>query len=196
MGFKEELYNIKAIDIMPSIMKDGILSYEEVKKRKLPHISIAMPEVQEKRDAIRVPNALRLHNYANLYFDARNPMMFKHRGKENSLCVLTISAKVLDISGVVLTDRNASSKYARFLSTAQIEEIDFAAVYGRDWTHKGNQAAYFSHKSQKCAEVLIPDCVPPQYILSAHVVNSHAKEHLKEMGFNLDIIISPDMFFC
>lgn len=58
---------------MPSVLKHGILSFERAKK--IEHESVALEEAQEKRDARQVPGGLMLHQYANLYFHARNPMM-------------------------------------------------------------------------------------------------------------------------
>ena len=73
------LYNIQPINNIPSIMKRGLLSNE--KARKINHTSIAMNEVQDRRDLIRIPNGLRLHQYANLYFDPWNPMLSKRRNQ-------------------------------------------------------------------------------------------------------------------
>lgn len=53
------LYNIQAIKNIPSIMRRGLLSNE--KAARIKHTSIAMNEVQERRDKIRVPNGLKLH---------------------------------------------------------------------------------------------------------------------------------------
>jgi len=53
------VYNITAIDNIPSIVENGILCYDAV--RKLPHSSIAMNDVQARRDRVTIPNGLRLH---------------------------------------------------------------------------------------------------------------------------------------
>ena len=71
------LYNIQVIENVPSIMREGLLSNERA--RRIRHRSIAMNEVQERRDNIKVPNGLRLHQYANVYFDPRNPMLSARR---------------------------------------------------------------------------------------------------------------------
>ena len=65
-----------------------------------PHVSIAMPEVQAIRAAVRVPDGSKLgrplHTYANLYFDARNPMMYVRKHEHESTCVLCVDPAVLD----------------------------------------------------------------------------------------------------
>lgn len=64
---------------LPSVMEKGILSYEKV--AKIEHSSTALQPVQDKRDQKHVPGGLKLHQYANLYFHARNPMMFKRQAE-------------------------------------------------------------------------------------------------------------------
>ena len=50
-------------------------------------------------------------------------------------------------------------------------------------------------KSVKCAEVLIPEKIFPQYIIGAAVKNQEDKERLEEMGFNKKIYIEKELFF-
>jgi hypothetical protein len=47
------------LDNIPSVLKHGILSNERV--AKLSHRSVAMQEVQERRDVKQVPRGLKLH---------------------------------------------------------------------------------------------------------------------------------------
>ena len=63
------------------------------------HASIAMSDVQSRRNDVIIPNGGPLHSYANAYFDPRNPMMYKRQNIAESLCVLAISASVLDFRG-------------------------------------------------------------------------------------------------
>jgi uncharacterized protein YwgA len=92
----------------PSVLARGILSHDNA--AKLPHHSVAMQAIQDKRDLKSVPGGLKLHQYANLYFHARNPMLFKRRYED--VCVLCLSTAVFQLQGAVITDQNASSDYA------------------------------------------------------------------------------------
>lgn len=190
-----ELHNIQAIENISSIMEHGILSYE--KASQLPHISVAMNEVQNKREVVSIPGGLRLHQYANLYFCARNPMMYKRKGIRNQLCVLQIERRILTHEGAIITDMNAaSSKYVRFhRSPDGLRWLNFDMIYADDWTHPNNPPAYFRHSATKCAEVLIPDCVEIDYISGAYVANEPANKLLLQQGFALPITVNPHMFF-
>lgn len=187
------LFNIQAIDNISSIMKHGILSYDQAKE--FDHRSVAMPEVQKRRDKIRVFGKLYLHQYANLYFDPRNPMLSARRSQNEELCILKIDCSVIDLEGVVLSDRNASSEYARFyLPEDGLKKIDFEIVYQRWWTDK-NPYEQMRKKSMKCAEVLVPGKVPYDLIVGAAVFNDAAKGKLELTGFGKPIFVEEDLFF-
>lgn len=187
-----ELHNIMPIGNVPLVMQHGLLSYESA--ARLEHRSVAMPHIQERRDQVQVPGGLRLHQYANLYFHARNPMMFVRKDQHESLCVLMVSPEVFNLPGVVLTDQNAASKYVRFLSPQQLTLLPFAAIYALDWTHS-DQITYWRQKSAKCAEVLVPGAVPPALIMGAYVSGQAGRDAMLAKGWNRPLTIDPPLFF-
>lgn len=188
-----ELHCIMPVANLVSVIAHGILSYERA--AKLPHHSVALQPVQDRRDRKQVPGGLKLHQYANLYFHARNPMMFKRKDDVPILCILRVSTQVLELEGAVISDQNAASDYVRFLHPKQWQELDFDAIYAADWTHPGNPAAYYRHRSQKCAEVLIPQRVPPGFLSGAYVVDDAAKTRLDALGLALPATANPVLFF-
>jgi hypothetical protein len=188
-----ELHCIMPMANVPSVMDRGILSYERA--AKLQHHSVALQPVQEKRDQKHVPGGLKLHQYANLYFHARNPMMFKRQAEAPSLCVLRISTEVLELEGAVISDQNAASGYVRFLHPRQWRLLDFDAIYAMDWRHPGKPAAYYRHSSQKCAEVLVPGRVEARFLTGAYVVDAGAKIRLETLGLALPVTMNPVLFF-
>lgn len=181
------------IENAASIMAHGILSYERA--AKLQHRSVAMQPVQDRRDLKRVPGGLKLHQYANLYFHARNPMMFARYAQGPNLCVLQVSTAVLHLQGAVITDCNAASDYVRFLDPAQWADVHFDDVFANDWRHPGNPTRYYRHKSRKCAEVLVPYQVEPHLLLGAYVMDAAAGARLRAEGFSLPISTNSLLFF-
>jgi ssDNA thymidine ADP-ribosyltransferase, DarT len=159
------------------------------------NISVALQPVQDKRDKKQIPGGLKLHQYANLYFHARNPMMFKRQAEAPHLCVLRVSAKVLELEGAVISDQNAASDYVRFLDPRQWRMLDFDAIYAMDWRHPGDPIAYYRHSSQKCAEVLVPHRVDPSFLTGAYVVDDAAKKSLEALGFGRPVAANPVLFF-
>ena len=188
-----ELHCIMPMTNIPSVMQHGVLSYERA--AKLVHKSVAMQPVQDKRDRTQIPGGLKLHQYANLYFHARNPMLSARRAEADSLCVLCVSTSVLSLPGTVITDQNAASDYVRFLALSQWQLLDWDLIFATDWRHPDDQIAEWRHKSRKCAEVLVPHCVRPDLIVGAYVVDAAAARRLTNSGFTLPATIDPVMFF-
>lgn len=188
-----EFQNITPIDNIPSILKHGILSYVEA--AKVAHLSVALVSVQDKRDVKKVPGGLGLHEYANVYFHARNPMMSKRRNEAPRLCVLRVSTDILNLPGAVITDQNAASNYVRFLSPDHLRYLSLDYVFDRNWKHPGDQIEEWRHSSAKCAEVLIPQRIPAEFLVGAYVVDAAAQRRLATQGFTLPIQVNSDIFF-
>jgi hypothetical protein len=189
-----ELHYITAIANVPSIMQHGILSHTLADQRV--HYSVAMAEIQERRKNKQIPGAGLLHEYANLYFDAHNPMLSKCRDRNDEICVLRIDATVLDEPGVIVTDRNAASDWVGFWSVNDgLSVIRRDRVFARYWTHRDNPYDEMRHKSEKCAEVLVPERVRTVLIVEAYVANQTALEAFQRLSTGLPVRIRADMFF-
>ena len=190
---RKYLYNITAIDNIPSIIENGILCYDAVKK--LPHSSIAIGTVQQRRDQVSIPNGLRLHRYANLYFDYNNPMLYMRKDMAEEICILAIDASIMNNPDCIFSDRNAATDLVKFYPASEgVHEIDFKRVFERYWTHEDHYE-YLNRKAIKCAEILIPHCVPYNYIVGAYVVSDQASKALADSGFNKQILVRPQVFY-
>ncbi len=188
-----EFQNITPLVNIASILRNGILSHAQA--LKLPHHSVALQEVQDKRDMIQIPGGLSLHEYANVYFHARNPMMSRRRNEAHSLCVLRVSTEILKVPGAVITDQNAASKYVKFSVPDRLEFMDLDYLFAANWKHPNDQIEEWRHSSAKCAEALIPHRIPSDYLLGAYVVNAAVHSKLTKLGFELPILINSDLFF-
>jgi len=192
----DELHYISPIVNVASILSRGILSHQLADR--VPHESVAMQEVQDRRTNKIVPGTggRGLHGYANIYICARNPMLFKRRDAHTELCVLRISTAVLDLDGVIVTDRNAAATIASFRPVATgILLLDREQVFANDWRHPGDELEYLKHRSIKCAEVLVPSRIPPSYINGAYVSCTQSRAKLINIAPNLNITIDPHLFF-
>jgi hypothetical protein len=189
-----ELHYITAIANLPSILQHGILSHALA--NRLVHNSVAMPEIQKRRRNKQIPGARSLHEYANLYFDAHNPMLSRCRGRNNEICVLHIDPAVLDQKGVIVTDRNAASSWVGFWPVADgLRIISRVRVFARYWTHPDDPYDEMSHKSEKCAEVLVPDRVEAHFVAGAYVANQMALAEFQRLNSQLPVRVRSDLFF-
>src|SRR5680860_222357 len=97
-----ELHYIAPISNLESILKLGILSHNQA--RTIRHASVANPEVNQRRATRRLSSGSTVHDYANLYFNARNPMLsVLLKGKSEPLCVVRVRSRVLRLEGVIIT---------------------------------------------------------------------------------------------
>jgi hypothetical protein len=188
-----ELHCIMPMGNVASVLSHGILSHERA--ARLPHHSVALQPVQDRRDKKQVPGGLKLHQYANLYFHARNPMLHKRLAEVDTLCVLRVSTQVLALADAVITDQNAASDYVRFLAPSQWQLLAWSDIFALDWRHPGDPIAYWRHKSRKCAEVLVPHRVDAGFVTGAYVVDAATRARLGALGCTLPIIVNPVLFF-
>lgn len=197
----EELHYITPITNIPSILSEGLLSYN--KARKVKHQTCANEEVQRRRERVVIPSGGRLHDYANLYFFARNPMMFYllNDGQKDhkELVVLSVSKSVLDIPGAIISDRNASRELALFKPAAEgLKMIDIDMIYAEYWTHD-NDIETYNHQGIMCSEVLVPEKVNSNYILKVYVSCEESLKNLMKVrdsaNSNIDVIEDGHLFF-
>lgn len=191
----KELYYISPIANVLSILEHGILSHNL--STKLLHDSVAMQEIQDRRRNKRIPGIKkRLHDYANLYFDAHNPMLSKCRSQNNEICILCINSYVLDLPDIVISDRNAASDWARFYNcTEGLKALDKNKLYSEYWTNARNQYEAWELKSIKCAEILVPDKVESKYIIGAFVANQTVLDAFEKLKYGLTVCIKNGIFF-
>lgn len=190
-----ELHYICPTANVGSILLNGIVSH--TKSADLEHESVADELIQDRRQPVVVPGGLKLHDYVNLYFNGRNPMMYtvaKNRGVEG-LCLLRVSPEVLDLDGVVVADCNASSDYVRFADPINgLKRIDRERIFARSWNHTDHYEKVL-HKSQMCAEVLVPEFVSPIFVLGAYIASEAAGTTLSSEAPSLAIKTDRYKFF-
>lgn len=190
----QELHYITPLDNVPSIFERGILSH--VRASRVEHLSVALEEVQSRRHVKQIPGARRLHEYANLYFDAHNPMLSRRRNENDRICVLRVSSDVLELPGVIVADMNAAADYVTFRPVATgLKLLDTLRVYAQYWTHKDDLLDEKRHRKEKCAEVLVPDRVAPELIVGAYVANQTVLACWQDLEVQVEATIRPGFFF-
>jgi len=197
-GALQELHYITAISNVASIMSHGILSHKRAKR--IQHDSVAMQEIQDRREKKTVPGGRPLHDYVNLYFNARNKMLFRvlRHGEvqHTDLCILRVKTGVLDLPDVVVVDRNASSDYARFIpAPGGLRNVDGDLAFAEYWTHPDNPIEEWLHGSIMCAEILVPDLIDPDFIIGAYVSCTNAKASIEALNVGIAVTVNAHLFF-
>lgn len=189
-----ELHNIAHLKNLPSIFEHGILSHERA--RRFDHESVAMEEIQGRRAAVVLPNGRRLHSYANLYINARNKMMFKIKDRHEELAVIRVAKGVIGHPGAIVADQNASSDRVRFSGGVDgLSRIEKAYVFARYWNHPDDQIESWRHGSAMCAEVLVPDVLPPRLIEGLYVSCEEVALEVRGRFPNVKVDVNGYLFF-
>ena len=187
----KELHFIAPIENLSLIIQHGILSNTNSKRLKVK--TVALEAVQKIRAEKVVPNGRPLHNYANLYISARNPMMYKRRNLE--LAVVRVSMDVLDLPGVVIADGNAASEYTAFWSSpAGLLKINKDKVFAESWIDN-DPIEQHVRRRVKCAEVLVPDKIDPKFITGFYVPNAELKTKVSEIVGSFSVDVNAHLFF-
>jgi hypothetical protein len=184
----DELHFIARFEVIPSIFERGILCRVDAEPLNPP--SIAEPDVLARRRTKHVPGGLYLFQYVNLYFDARNAMLYRRQDQWGTIGVVRVAPDVLDHPGAVIADRNAAAGAARFFASPRgLEALEEEDVYAVWWDHSRDA------RQKRMAEVLVPRCVEPAMLRGVYVRDETAAGTLRSILPDHPISINSALFF-
>src|SRR5437867_6456654 len=73
----KQLFYITHMDNIPSILRNGILSHKMIEDSKVPYTRIYDSGIVSMRQLRKTPDDKSLWNYANVYLQPRNPMLYR-----------------------------------------------------------------------------------------------------------------------
>jgi O-acetyl-ADP-ribose deacetylase (regulator of RNase III) len=190
------LYYITHIDNLSSILKWGILSHELVEKKGISYTPIYDKEIVAARKDKFAPNGKSLWSFANLYFNARNPMLYRvsHEKSLDDIAVVCVKPTILQRPDIFITTGNARASQSDILPQdagmkvlPQIKR-EFDIVW---WKPEDGS------KRKIMAECLVPDQVPPEYVQAIYVANHDVGKKARKMllSSEISVIPEPNMFF-
>ena len=192
----KSIYYITHIENLPSILERGILSHTEIESHNVLYARIYDSDIVNIRQEKCTPAGKSLWQYANLYFQARNPMMYRvvHEVGRQNLAVIAVTPAVLQGQDVLITDGNAANSPTQFYSTSAGLKIlqEQWQIIQNDWWNEEDGS-----KRKIMAECLVPDKVKPQHIHSLYVADHTVQARVQEIvGSNsIPIVPEPHMFF-
>lgn len=192
----KSLYYITHIDNINSILSKGILSHQLVEEYGLQYTAIYDSEIANNRKTKTTPNGKSLWQYSNVYFQPRNPMLYRvvlEKGVKD-IAVIALNPQVLKIPDAYITNGNAASSITEFYdykNGIKIISNMWDTIKGEWWNSINGS------KRKIMAECLIPNVIPPDQIHSIYVANHSAAKKVKPLFSNksTSIIPEPTMFF-
>lgn len=190
------LYYITHIDNIPSILEHGILSHEAVERRHIPFTPIYDGAIVSHRHERFAPDGNNLWHFANLYFQPRNPMLYRVMNEKTAkkIVIFAVNPSVIDLPGAYITTGNAASRPTDILSPTEGREAitQMWNVIQSEWWREEDGS-----KRKMMAECLIPDRIPPTYLLTIFTNSHFAAENVKSLigDSAISVVPEPQMFF-
>ncbi len=191
-------YYITHLDNLSSILDNGILCHNIVEKERINYFPIYDPYIVTKRKQIEFNNGKRLGDYANLYFQPRNAMLYRVLLDENikdDIIIIGIKEEILHRNDIYITDGNAYSSNTKFFSTKDTAFNIIKSIQNKvdkDWWLPNDPS-----KRELMAECLVPKKVSREYFSEIYVPNLEVKNKIKDIcdKYNIQIIQQPEIFF-
>jgi hypothetical protein len=160
-------------DNIASILKNGILNHYEAYQLNLNCVDISDPEVQRWREKIDPHYNRKIHDYAPLYINPRNPMLYVRRHLQNEICLVEVFLSALLENEYLISDGNAASHFTNFYnSLTQLDLLPWDVLNAKYW------ADIQDGKRKKCAEVLVYPKITPQHIGTIHCYSIDTLNHI------------------
>ena len=190
------LYYITHINNVPSILEHGILSHEYVEQQQIPFTPIYDGEIVSHRQGYYAPDGNNLWHFANLYFQARNPMLYRVTSEKMSknIVIFAVSPSVIDLPGAFVMTGNAASNPTVILPPDQGLEVvtKMWDVVQSEWWREEDGS-----KRKIMAECLVPGRISPDHLLTIFTSTHFAAANVKGMigDAPISVVPEPQMFF-
>lgn len=177
---------------LQSILRQGILNHDLARLGKKV-VDISESTVQDRRMALEPKYGRSIHDYAPLYINQRNPMLYRRKDLSQDLCLIEISLDVLReifAGRLVFTDGNAASKSTSFYSDlADLHRLPWDVLTNEYWNE------FQDGKRKRCAEILVHQHISNKLITGIHVTNSSRAGGLLVGNKKWVVQYSPQLFF-
>ncbi len=194
-----ELHYIAPIRNLESILMNGILSHNRARPRN--PVSIANADVNQRRATREFVPGRTVHDYVNLYFNARNPMLYgrledlKDGTISERFCVVMVAHTVLWLTNVLILDGNAAN--CRTVHTIPRDStimLDKGKVFARSWD---SSSPAQKRENTRCimAEALIPNLVSPVFLKKVYFRNNADRSRVEGVANLIPSQIHSDLFF-
>jgi O-acetyl-ADP-ribose deacetylase (regulator of RNase III) len=190
------LYYITHIENLRSILSQGILSHRYVEDHDVKYKAIYDVEIVGNRKSKTTPDGRSLWEFANVYFQPRNPMLYRvaHEKGLDEIVVLGLYPRVLEIPGAYITNGNAANNATSFFGYKDgINAVtQIWGIINSEWWNSLDGS-----KRKIMAECLVPGIIPPDLIHTVYVASHKVADAVRAMvsSRKLSIIPEPTMFF-
>jgi hypothetical protein len=189
------LFYITHVNNIKSILRHGILSHALVEERKVPFTPIYDAQIVSNRRQRKTPNGKSLWDYANLYFQPRNPMLYRviNEKDKKDIAIVGVLPDILKQPNAFVSTGNAASLPSDILPVKEgLKAIhQMRKVIDSEWWNDTDGS-----KRKIMAECLVPELIPSNLIQAIYVANHSIADKLRnDLQSSIPVIPEPHMFF-
>lgn len=178
------LYHMTHLDNLKGIFEHGLLSHNRAHQNGILSKDISDRTVNNRR--------VKFHDYVPLYFNPKNPMLYRIKDIQDEIAILCINREVLFSEKVLIADGNAASSTTSFYkSVGALKKLDWNIIRSEYWSD------FVDGKRIRCAETLLPDEIATtqieQIFCYSNISMKKANEQLH--NYEIPITVSSKLFF-
>lgn len=187
------LYYITHIDNLPSIFEHGILSHAQIEKQDIRPVAIYDREIVNNRKGKLTPDNKSLWEYANFYFQPRNPMLYRviEEKTTSQIVILQLRKSLLRQPDIWIADGNAAHHETQIMRFSEGLLQQISKNIDREYW-----SLFDGSKRRIMAECLVPNVVSPDHIETVFVTEADLIEVIRQrVPDKVNVVAEPRMFF-
>ena len=177
------LYNITHKSNLDNILLNGLLSHNIAHSKGLTVTDISDNRVNQRRNKV--------HNYVPLYFNPKNPMLYKRKSIQSDLIILCIDRNLLQ-SNIKFSDGNAASKSTIYYTNIKdLGKLNWSIINSEYWSD------FVDGKRIRCSEILIPNQINVNRIKKILCFNKDTMSFVSNKIANqeFEVEVNPTLYF-
>lgn len=137
-------------DNLQNILQNGLKSHNQARTNNLTKVDIADNQVNDRRSRLEPIYNRSIHDYVPLYFNPKNPMLFRRNSIQNDIVILAIDRNILYQENILFTDGNAAANATSFYNNPEeLNNLSWSCINAEYWND------IVDGKRLKCSEVLV-----------------------------------------
>lgn len=189
----EHIYHMTHKSNLQNILQNGLLSHNQARNGNLTQVDIADNQVNDRRSRNEPIYERSIHDYVPLYFNPKNPMLYRRGNIQNDIIILAIDRILLYQSNTVFTNGNAAASATSFFGNPDdLIKLNWTCINAEYWND------IVDGKRIKCSEVLVYPSIPTTTIKKIYCNNQQTKLFVESILTNqsaIDVEIKPNLYF-
>lgn len=187
------LYHMTHKNNLQNILQNGLLSHNQARNSRLTQVDIADNQVNDRRLRNEPIYQKSIHDYVPLYFNPKNPMLYRRGNIQNEIIILAIDSNLLYQSNTVFTNGNAAAGATSFFSNPNdLTKLNWTCINAEYWND------IVDGKRIKCSEVLVFPSIPTNAIKKIFCNNQQTKQFVTSSLTNhnfIEVEIYQNLYF-